>query len=520
MATPTITHGDHVVISDPWWYVLSLCANGVEFVMFQRFLRSSAHAWIPTPLLPDRDTHVRMLETMTTWNPPPARESLPPWLAVPRWLLLPLAVLPFWAWALWAARDGALVSVLLAGGLALALMSFLAVLVNQRERRIAALERAVEEQRADTAALAERHLPDLVERLRSGDSAETALSRHTLPEDPIHQDLLSAVATEIATAERRRTAAMLACATAAGRVQAMSTAMLADLRRMQDRYGDGTDGGVLGDLMQLDHSIAQTGRVADSIAVLTGARSGRRWSRAIRVESLLRGAMSRIGSYQRVRTHEATGLAVAGFAAEGVIHALAELLDNAAKFSPPTTEVHVHVEEVQAGIAVMIEDAGLVMGDEALRRARAAVDDSLDITSISGTRLGLSVVGHIARRYDLSVSFRTSSRGGTAVVLLIPRKLVKSLSEESALTEHPAEPPAGDEEPFAGHRSRAAAEPPTGDSVKGLPVRRRGHTLAEAGPGPERSAPKAKTPTQSTGGFRAFRTAVRGQAPDATPKDV
>ena len=31
------------------------------------------------------------------------------------------------------------------------------------------------------------------------------------------------------------------------------------------------------------------------------------------------------------------------------MHALAELLDNAANFSPPTAEVHVYVEEVPAG---------------------------------------------------------------------------------------------------------------------------------------------------------------------------
>ena len=41
---------------------------------------------------------------------------------------------------------------------------------------------------------------------------------------------------------------------------------------------------MLGDLLKLDHSTAQTGRLADSIAVLTGARSGRRWTKPIVME--------------------------------------------------------------------------------------------------------------------------------------------------------------------------------------------------------------------------------------------
>ncbi|MFD8649233.1 ATP-binding protein, partial [Streptomyces mirabilis] len=135
-----------------------------------------------------------------------------------------------------------------------------------------------------------------------------------------------------------RAAAISATANAAGRMQALSTGMLADLRAMEEKHSDEE---VLADLLHLDHRTAQAGRLADSVAVLAGARSGRRWARPIVMESILRGAMGRIGGYQRVRVHSASDAAVAGHAAEGVMHALAELLDNAANFSPPTAEVHV-----------------------------------------------------------------------------------------------------------------------------------------------------------------------------------
>lgn len=212
---------------------------------------------------------------------------------------------------------------------------------------------------------------------------------------------------------------MAAAANAAGRMQALATGMLADLRDMEHRHADED---VLGDLLHLDHRTAQAGRLADSIAVLTGARSGRRWAKPIVMESILRGAMGRIGGYQRVRLHSTSDAAIAGHAAEGVMHALAELLDNAANFSPPTAEVHVYVEEVPSGIIITVEDSGLVMSEVQLRRAEQAVTaESLDLAGLSGTRLGLAVVGRLARKHGLTVSFRPSARGGTGALMMLPR---------------------------------------------------------------------------------------------------
>lgn len=222
-----------------------------------------------------------------------------------------------------------------------------------------------------------------------------------------------------------RAAAISATANAAGRMQALSTGMLADLRAMEEKHSDED---VLADLLHLDHRTAQAGRLADSVAVLAGARSGRRWARPIVMESILRGAMGRIGGYQRVRLHSASDAAVAGHAAEGVMHALAELLDNAATFSPPTAEVHVYVEEVPAGVIVSVEDSGLVMGDVQLRRAERAVSgeaaEAGGLGGLTGTRLGLAVVGRLARKHGLKVSFRPSARGGTGVLVLIPQDLL------------------------------------------------------------------------------------------------
>ncbi|MYX99328.1 histidine kinase, partial [Streptomyces sp. SID486] len=246
---------------------------------------------------------------------------------------------------------------------------------------------------------------------------------HTRELDRLRQDN-ARLSGESEQARRERAAAVSATSNAAARMQALATATLADLRAMEDRH---TDEDVLADLLQLDHRTAQAGRLADSIAVLTGARSGRRWARPIAMESILRGAMGRIAGYQRVRVHSASETAVAGHAAEGVMHALAELLDNAANFSPPTAEVHVYVEEVPAGVIVSVEDSGLVMGEVQLRRAeRAVAGDVSGLGGLTGTRLGLAVVGRLARKHGLKVSFRPSARGGTGVLMLIPQDILSS----------------------------------------------------------------------------------------------
>ncbi|WP_371479291.1 ATP-binding protein [Kitasatospora sp. NBC_00315] len=393
---------------------------------------------------------------------------------------------------------------------------------------LAGAERAGAE-RAELVRLADEILPAVVERLRAGASVDTALAAHR--RHP-HVALLRTVAEQVGHGERVRAAALAVCATAAGRVQALATSMHAELREMQHRH----DEEVLGDLLRLDHATAQAGRLADSIAVLTGARSGRRWTKPIGVESVLRGALGRIAAYQRVRLHNASGAAVAGYAAEGVMHALAELLDNATNFSAPPAEVHVYVEEVHAGLVITVEDGGLGLGDGWLRRAeRAVCAEPLDLSTLSaGTRLGLAVVGSLARKHGLQISFRPSARGGTGVVMLIPQQLITHPVPDPARAPDPLrERPVAEPRRSGGREQAADASPETADG--GLPQRRRGQTLAAATPAgaPVRPAPAtahpggsgtagpAKTPAAAR--FGAFRRALQApNTPDdspASPKD-
>ncbi|MFJ1967657.1 ATP-binding protein [Streptomyces sp. NPDC087903] len=331
-----------------------------------------------------------------------------------------------------------------------------------------------------------------------------------------------------------RSAAISATANAAARMQALATGTLADLRAMEERHGDED---VLADLLHLDHRTAQAGRLADSIAVLTGARSGRRWARPIGMESILRGAMGRISGYQRIRLHSVSDIAVAGHAAEGVMHALAELLDNAANFSPPNAEVHVYVEEVPAGVIVSVEDSGLVMGEVQMRRAERAVSgEAVELGGLTGTRLGLAVVGRLARKYGLKVSFRPSARGGTGVLMLIPQDILTSavVDPRPAAGERPRPVPAratpeATASPARGTPPTDPPAPPADDTHAaapeapgGLPKRSRGRTLAaaerarSAAGGAERRPAAAEDIRAKAARFSSFREAVRAAGSEET----
>ncbi|MEV7990945.1 ATP-binding protein [Streptomyces sp. NPDC086077] len=370
-------------------------------------------------------------------------------------------------------------------------------------------------------------LPAAVALLREGSSAETVLAKLEWPADPLLRAPAESFVRELAYSERRSAAAQAASAKALSRVQAKTVSMLADLRDMQERHG----ADVFGDLLRLDHSTSQLGLMTDRLALLMGGRPSRVWNKPIVMESILRGAVGRIAAYQRVRLHNSSKAALAGFAAEGVMHLLAELIDNAANFSPPIDEVHVYVEERSAGLVVTIEDSGLKMSDAAMRRAEESVSGrTTDLASLQGTRLGLGVVGRLAAKYGISVNYRPSSRGGTGVVVLLPPQLVAQQREPVTAEQPPrsgapaaaAAPPApaaevppqrpqvvapADVVPEAEiPRSRGAATP------NGLPVRAPGRTMAEAerarpqsAAEPDRPEPGASGPARDAGSrFGAF----------------
>lgn len=125
------------------------------------------------------------------------------------------------------------------------------------------------------------------------------------------------------------------------------------------------------------------------------------------------------------------------------------------------------------------------------------------------------MVGRLAAKYGLTVSFRPSSRGGTGAVVLIPQHLI---TQPRAQATEPAAPPSPAPEPALSRAGARPAEARDGGGRDGLPRRRRGETLAAANgsapPPPAASVPRERR--DSGARFAAFRQAGRGRGPSET----
>ncbi|GAB2748856.1 sensor histidine kinase [Streptomyces bullii] len=212
----------------------------------------------------------------------------------------------------------------------------------------------------------------------------------------------------------------------ARRVQAIVHQQAKELREMEEDHGRNPE--VFDDLLRIDHGNALIGRLADSISVLGGGRPGRQWPEPVALYSVLRGAMSRILEYRRISLDNIAKVNIKGIYVEPVIHAAAELLDNATRYSPPQSKVHVIASEVQTGVAIEIEDAGVSLNEESrakiegmLERAKAgaALDDLGE-----HPRLGLAVVGRLCTAFNMQVALRSSAYGGVRAVLIVPSEMM------------------------------------------------------------------------------------------------
>ncbi|CAM5232542.1 sensor histidine kinase [Streptomyces aurantiogriseus] len=301
-------------------------------------------------------------------------------------------------------------------------------------RRVAYLERQVSVHEEQNVQVAEYFVPQAVEWLRAGGSPGEVMI-HFAEVDPAFNELgdgqrkvVKKILDIVDHEEALRDSAQRSFVSIARRVQAIVHQQAAELREMEEDHGRNPE--VFDDLLRIDHGNALIGRLADSIGVLGGGRPGRNWPRPVPLYSVLRGAMSRILEYRRIQLDSIAKVNIDGLSVEPLIHAAAELLDNATRYSPPQSKVHVNAVEVQTGIAIEIEDAGVSLSEEARAKAERMLElakRGVDIQDVGGTpRLGLAVVGRLCKSFNLQVSLRTSAYGGVRAVLVVPSEMLTS----------------------------------------------------------------------------------------------
>ncbi|MFF0008948.1 nitrate- and nitrite sensing domain-containing protein [Streptomyces tibetensis] len=277
--------------------------------------------------------------------------------------------------------------------------------------------------------IARRKLPDAMRRLRAGE--EIDIGAEAPPGAPA-EDETGQVAEALTTVHRAALRAAVERAELASgisgvfvnlarRSQILVHRQLALLDSMERRSDDPNE---LSDLFRLDHLTTRMRRHAESLIILSGAAPGRAWRMPVSLTNVVRAAVSEVEDYARVEVRQLPEAAVVGAAVADLTHLLAEIIENAAQFSPPHTRVRVTGEPVGNGYAVEVEDRGLGMGNETLAEANRRIAQSEALDLFDSDRLGLFVVSRLAARHDVKVHLRTSPYGGTTAVVLLPTGLL------------------------------------------------------------------------------------------------
>ncbi|MEV6811969.1 nitrate- and nitrite sensing domain-containing protein [Micromonospora sp. NPDC051296] len=190
------------------------------------------------------------------------------------------------------------------------------------------------------------------------------------------------------------------------------------LELLDDLEREEGDPDQLENLFKLDHLAARMRRNDESLLVLAGTESTRRWNRPVGLSAALLAASAEIEQYQRVRHEAVADLHVVGHAVGELVHLLAELLENATAFSRPDTIVQVMARAEGAGAVIEIADQGLGMSPAALAEANSvlAQPPAADVATVE--RMGLFVVSHLAARHSIEVRLHGGAGGLVARVKL------------------------------------------------------------------------------------------------------
>ncbi|UUU22731.1 sensor histidine kinase [Streptomyces sp. DSM 40750] len=178
------------------------------------------------------------------------------------------------------------------------------------------------------------------------------------------------------------------------------------------------------DLFRIDYLATRMRRHSESLLILSGIAPGRGWRDPIALSDILRAAVAEIEDATRVHIWAAPRVSLNGGSVADVIHLLAELVENAAAFSPPSTKVQLRAARTRDGVLIEVEDSGFGMNEEAMADANRKIrSEKVDL--LDAKQIGLFVVNRLADRQGLRVELRQSTNGGVAATVFIPENLIR-----------------------------------------------------------------------------------------------
>lgn len=171
-------------------------------------------------------------------------------------------------------------------------------------------------------------------------------------------------------------------------------------------------------VLELQHLVSRVRRDAEGVLVLAGVDGGVLPGDSVSLSRLVGAAADDVAARGRVNVRLAVDGALLGRSASLLRRLLAELVDNAVRFSHDRSRVLVSSEATADGVDLVIVDHGLGMDDDVLEAANAELREPGGLPSAQ--TLGLPVVGRLAQRLGAAVVLRGGVVGGTVVTVSLP----------------------------------------------------------------------------------------------------
>lgn len=183
---------------------------------------------------------------------------------------------------------------------------------------------------------------------------------------------------------------------------------------------------VLAELFTLDRLATRVQRNAESLLVLAGEAPPRVWREPAPLREVVWAAIAETEDRDRVSALIDEGPTIAGYAVADVTHLLAELTENAVRYSPPDSLVRIRMRsdpQREVGRLLLIEDAGIGMPPEVLAAANTVLAEAPDVDLAVAHRLGFHVVARLCARHGIRVSLTRTPGSGITAVVALPMKL-------------------------------------------------------------------------------------------------
>ncbi|WP_232822615.1 sensor histidine kinase, partial [Glycomyces dulcitolivorans] len=168
------------------------------------------------------------------------------------------------------------------------------------------------------------------------------------------------------------------------------------------------------------HLLARMRRNEENLLLLAGGDPQRRYNHPANLDTIIRDAVAEIEDAGRVVVENQVSARLETKPAGDLVRILAELLDNAAAYSPPTQSVRVTSRRSGSEIVISIADDGIGLAPEPMAAINRRLAEPTQLNSELTATMGLLVVGRLAAEHSVSVQLHSTMGKGTLALVRIP----------------------------------------------------------------------------------------------------